>query len=1065
MPQAEQGPLARPRWRTEPWTPGPRSACGRAPATPRPSPKPAATARPPPSSRRRRACATSRWCRSSPGRGSTHGILGVYERVGPLISVDASLPAGRREIVVAHEIGHHELGDDAVAEVTSSTRRPAPPPGSSATRTASGARWRPTSSPASSCARPTGSGASSSTAAGGPARSPATSGSRRTSSRNRPSAPCACRRCGRRRRGRRRPPARPAQTEAATWDGGALLVEAGPGTGKTATLVGRIAHLLAAGVAPSRILVLTFSHAGGRRAARPRRRGRAGRRRRRCGRARSTPSASRSSTAWHHRVGRGPRPRVLDRDGALELLERHLGALPLVDLPRPARPRGGPRARAPRHRALQGRAGRRRGLRGRGAGGRPRRRGRGGRHRPRRSRPSTPPTSASSTRRTRSTSATWSRSRRGCSRSTTTSHPLRRPVRPRAGRRGPGRQPRRDPPAAVAVRAGHDPVGRRRRAAVDLPVPRRRPAARRRLRRRRSAVDDRARPAPTAPRRRSSAPSRLHRRHAGRRGVVDGAAPVGRAGPPHVGADARRRGRRDPRPGRGAARRGHRLRRPGGAGPHAPRRWSGSAPGSSATASRSRTSATCSPATRCATSSRSCRSTPSPAALGLLRVATRPPYDVPRADVAAVVRWAAERGVGLGDALAGRGAIPGVGRDAARGLALLGRHLAAAGPGATAWTAWRPGCSRRTGPRPRPTTRRRRCAASPSTSSCASRPRRAPAGATSWRASAGSRRWAAAATTASWRPRRSADDAVRLMTIHAREGARVVGRPPPDGVVAHVPLMHRRDAVPAAARPGAARHEPGRPRRRGAGAVVRRACRRARDQPDDQPRPALRRRLRRRGRRRSSSTSARSTLAGTPTRRSRSRRPRRCPSRPAPTYARAELDTLAALPARYRYEVVDGLGTASPALGPPAHDVARSCPPSGSSRRRGDRRRPDVRGRRGRAVAGLGHARSRRAPARATLPRPSPTTWWPASRRSSRPRSARPPPRALGRRRRDRPRRRPAPSRRRAALGRRHGPDRRGAPARPAARREARRGAVDRGARGLRRADSDPGIVLEAAVA
>ena len=50
-----------------------------------------------------------------PGTRFDHGILGVYERVGLLISVDASLAPGNRELVVAHELGHHELDDVEVA--------------------------------------------------------------------------------------------------------------------------------------------------------------------------------------------------------------------------------------------------------------------------------------------------------------------------------------------------------------------------------------------------------------------------------------------------------------------------------------------------------------------------------------------------------------------------------------------------------------------------------------------------------------------------------------------------------------------------------------------------------------------------------------------------------------------------------------------------------------------------------------------------------------------------------------------------------------------------------------
>ncbi|QOZ07502.1 ATP-dependent helicase [Bradyrhizobium sp. CCBAU 51765] len=52
----------------------------------------------------------------------------------------------------------------------------------------------------------------------------------------------------------------PSQKEAAEHEGSPLLAEAGPGTGKTRTLVARIEHLLAKGVPPAGILVLTFSN-------------------------------------------------------------------------------------------------------------------------------------------------------------------------------------------------------------------------------------------------------------------------------------------------------------------------------------------------------------------------------------------------------------------------------------------------------------------------------------------------------------------------------------------------------------------------------------------------------------------------------------------------------------------------------------------------------------------------------------------------------------------------------------------------------------------------------------
>lgn len=53
----------------------------------------------------------------------------------------------------------------------------------------------------------------------------------------------------------------PSQEKAAHASNGPLLVEAGPGTGKTHTLVGRVVHLISErGVDPTEILVLTFSN-------------------------------------------------------------------------------------------------------------------------------------------------------------------------------------------------------------------------------------------------------------------------------------------------------------------------------------------------------------------------------------------------------------------------------------------------------------------------------------------------------------------------------------------------------------------------------------------------------------------------------------------------------------------------------------------------------------------------------------------------------------------------------------------------------------------------------------
>lgn len=51
----------------------------------------------------------------------------------------------------------------------------------------------------------------------------------------------------------------PQQRQAACHSGGNLLIVAGAGTGKTTTLTARLAHILHAGVAPERVLMLTFS--------------------------------------------------------------------------------------------------------------------------------------------------------------------------------------------------------------------------------------------------------------------------------------------------------------------------------------------------------------------------------------------------------------------------------------------------------------------------------------------------------------------------------------------------------------------------------------------------------------------------------------------------------------------------------------------------------------------------------------------------------------------------------------------------------------------------------------
>jgi hypothetical protein len=59
---------------------------------------------------------------------------------------------------------------------------------------------------------------------------------------------------------RKDPPLDPSQATAAEFSGAPLLLEAGPGTGKTRTLVARIVHLVKQDVDPASIVALTFSN-------------------------------------------------------------------------------------------------------------------------------------------------------------------------------------------------------------------------------------------------------------------------------------------------------------------------------------------------------------------------------------------------------------------------------------------------------------------------------------------------------------------------------------------------------------------------------------------------------------------------------------------------------------------------------------------------------------------------------------------------------------------------------------------------------------------------------------
>jgi len=123
------------------------------------------------------------------------------------------------------------------------------------------------------------------------------------------------------------------QRAAAEVEHGPVLVIAGPGTGKTRTLVGRVLHLLESGTPPDRILALTFSNKA---AAEMRER------------VAATPESSDAGRriwmgTFHafglellrrfgDRIGLPPRPALLDPLDAIALLERHLPDLGLREL-------------------------------------------------------------------------------------------------------------------------------------------------------------------------------------------------------------------------------------------------------------------------------------------------------------------------------------------------------------------------------------------------------------------------------------------------------------------------------------------------------------------------------------------------------------------------------------------------------------------------------------------------------------------------------------------------------------------------------------------------------------
>ena len=121
----------------------------------------------------------------------------------------------------------------------------------------------------------------------------------------------------------------PSQERAVAHRGTPFLLQAGPGTGKTRTLVKRVSSLLAGGVDPASLLVLTFSNrAAGELAERL---------------ADATPNAA--PRIWigtfhafgldlirrhHDRLGLSPNPTLFDRSDVIEVLEEVLPILRLV---------------------------------------------------------------------------------------------------------------------------------------------------------------------------------------------------------------------------------------------------------------------------------------------------------------------------------------------------------------------------------------------------------------------------------------------------------------------------------------------------------------------------------------------------------------------------------------------------------------------------------------------------------------------------------------------------------------------------------------------------------------
>ncbi|NVJ00808.1 UvrD-helicase domain-containing protein [Myxococcus sp. AM009] len=124
-------------------------------------------------------------------------------------------------------------------------------------------------------------------------------------------------------------PLNPLQRAAAAHRGAAYLLEAGPGTGKTQTLTGRVEGLLADGVDPRRILLLTFSNKAAREMS-----DRIARRNKAAATAMWIGTFHSFGLDLIHRfhveLGLPKEPRMMDRAEAVELLEQEFPRLGLV---------------------------------------------------------------------------------------------------------------------------------------------------------------------------------------------------------------------------------------------------------------------------------------------------------------------------------------------------------------------------------------------------------------------------------------------------------------------------------------------------------------------------------------------------------------------------------------------------------------------------------------------------------------------------------------------------------------------------------------------------------------